>query len=65
MIEFLCGWILGVVPMAVLALYINDSWFKELQKTIDEWANHCLELNNDWSEHCRRLIEESRGKTDE
>lgn len=39
------------------ALWVNDDWFKDSIKTIENWYKYCLEINHSWYEHCIELAE--------
>lgn len=39
----------------VFALWVNDDWYKDSIKTINEWYNWCLEINEAWYNQANKL----------
>lgn len=48
MLDILC--IIFSIAMFVLALYINESWYKEYGKLNNQWHDYCMKINNAWYE---------------
>lgn len=57
------GWI-GFVVMTILAMKINNDWFKTLQKRNLEWQTACHEINEKWYKLNRKILEHSKALED-
>ena len=42
-----------------LALYINNSWYRDMIKTIKDFDKEFSQMNNEWAEFCNKQIEEA------
>lgn len=48
MLDILC--IIFGITMFILALYINESWYKDYGKLNNQWHDYCMKINNAWYE---------------
>lgn len=69
MIAFIIFMIVFGLSGWVFALWVNDDWYRDSIKTINEWYDRCTEINESWYNTANTLAKKldaiEAGKEDE
>lgn len=53
------GAMIGLAIEYVVALAINDAWYKKCNKLNDDWYNFAMQQNQEWDEKYSELLEKN------